>query len=169
MFILNWMRRIWAEPADLNFSFWWRRYTCNTTFIFKIELHPASWGISWIHIHQCPCASEGWCASVFMCTSGIRLQTYESHSVLSSMLMARPKPWFSTQLANRPEDRIKHRRRRSEWLESDALSSLLCRASTHSNASFSPLTGEGVRSKGDFWGSSLCRFQFPFNWFAWKT
>lgn len=35
-------------------------------------------------------------------------------------------------------DRIKRRRRRSQRPESDALSSLLCHANTHSNVSFSP-------------------------------
>lgn len=40
------------------------------------------------------CISERLCVSV--CTFGDVFVTYESHSVLSSMLMPRPKPWLST-------------------------------------------------------------------------
>lgn len=69
--------------------------------------------------------------------------------------------------ASRLKDRIKQGRRRSQRLESDTLSSLLCHASTHSNVSFSPHTGEGVSTKRAFRVNSLSLslFKFCFNCF----
>lgn len=87
-----------------------------------------------------------------------------------------PGPWLSSQLSDRqPTWRWdqKRRRRRSWWLEWDVLSSCLCHAGTHSNASFSPHTREGVSTKRGLCelSVSVSSFHFCCNWFNpdWNT